>query len=198
MGLINTTVIGLVGFKQHGKGEVARALVEERGYTPVKFATPLKQALRAILHSAGLDEATIERMIEGDLKEVPSPVLGGRTPRYAMITLGTEWGRDMMASDLWTGIANHKIIDLLLQGKRVVIDDVRYPNELAVIKSLGGSIIRVHRIGYVVDTEHESERNVPSLSRDAVGVIFNEGGIDELRAGTLRLIDELLHQEVRR
>ena len=48
-----------------------------------------------MLYQLGLGEAHIE----GALKEVPCELLGGKTPRYAMQTLGTEWGRDTDQQD---------------------------------------------------------------------------------------------------
>jgi hypothetical protein len=45
------------------------------------------------LHAQGVPSDTIERMVDGDLKEVATPHLGGATPRRAMQTLGRGWGR---------------------------------------------------------------------------------------------------------
>jgi hypothetical protein len=44
-----------------------------------------------------------------------------------MITLGTEWGRDLVHADIWTRLwaARAECFPL------VVADDVRFPNEVA-------------------------------------------------------------------
>lgn len=191
MSLLQCCVIALVGYKQHGKGEVARALVEREGYVLVKFADPLKQMLRAMLRSAGIDEATIERMIEGDLKEEPCDAFSGRSPRFAMLTLGTEWGRHLMSMDLWINIARLKVISILKQGRQVVIDDCRFPNELALVGEFEGSIIRVHRTMHPVDYSHESERYVPELSRNAAATIFNDGTVEQLRTQAIDTLNAL-------
>jgi hypothetical protein len=78
-------LIALTGYAGSGKSTLADILACEHGFTVVKFAGPLKAMLRAL----GLDE----REIEGDLKEQPCQLLAGHTPRRAMQTLGTEWGR---------------------------------------------------------------------------------------------------------
>jgi hypothetical protein len=63
----------------------------------IKFAEPLKAMLDTYLSYARASMRThIERMIDGDLKEWRPAVFGGRSARYAMQTLGTEWGRQMM------------------------------------------------------------------------------------------------------
>ena len=46
--------------------------------------------LRKLLACQGADAEMIRRMIDGDLKEAPTPLLEGRTPRHAMQTLGTD------------------------------------------------------------------------------------------------------------
>jgi hypothetical protein len=94
-------IVGLSGLAGSGKSVVADALVRELGFTRVKFADPLKNMLRRMLADMGHTAEDIERHLEGDLKEVPMPELGV-TPRHMMITLGTEWGRDLVHPEIWT------------------------------------------------------------------------------------------------
>jgi hypothetical protein len=165
-----SALIGLVGYAGSGKSTAAERMVERLGYARVKFADPLKQALRAILRSAGVDEKTIERMIEGDLKEVPAAELCGRTPRYAMLTLGTEWGRGLMATNFWIHLFVTRVDRLRNQGHSIVVDDARFPNEFEAIRDLGGMLIKVMRPGLVPDLSHESEQHVESAKPDYVVV----------------------------
>ncbi|MFK4535409.1 hypothetical protein ABIA00_003592 [Bradyrhizobium ottawaense] len=46
--------------------------------------------LRAYPHYRRCDEATIERMIDGDLKEQPLPWLSGKSPRHGKEGLDVE------------------------------------------------------------------------------------------------------------
>ena len=116
--------IALCGPAGAGKSTVAAFLEREAGCTRHRFAKPLKDMLRAI----GLTE----REIEGDLKEVPCPALMGRTPRHALVTLGTEWGRDLIHPDLWVN-AWHRT----LPAGNVVTEDLRFRNEWAAASAAG-------------------------------------------------------------
>jgi chloramphenicol 3-O-phosphotransferase len=120
------------GLKFAGKSRVAERLMEGHGFVRVKMADPLKNMIRSLLRDAGIDVETIERCVEGDLKEVPLDVLCGHTTRHAMMMLGNEW-RDLLDSELWVQIAAAKIRSLLSQGIDVVVDDIRYPKELAIL-----------------------------------------------------------------
>lgn len=153
-------LIGLSGPAGAGKSTAARVL-RRHGWARVKFAGPLKAMLRAMLTEAGVPPSEIRRMIEGDLKETPQPILGGRTPRHAMQTLGTEWGRSCMAADLWVTLAAARIAGLLAAGRNVVVDDVRFANEAALIRSMGGRVVLIDRPGVTPVGTHASEAGVP-------------------------------------
>lgn len=129
---MNPRLILVHGLKFSGKSSIAERLMGDYGYVRVKMADPLKNMLRSLLRDAGIDDVTIERCIEGDLKEAPLDVLCGHTPRHAMITLGNEW-RDMLDNKLWSYIARGKISDLLAKGQKVIVDDIRYPFELETL-----------------------------------------------------------------
>ena len=94
-------LIGICGLKWNGKTTSAMYLKQRHDFVHTKFAMPLKNMLRSMWRSVGLDEETIERKIEGDLKEVPCEFLNGHTPVHAMQTLGTEWGRVCISPTLW-------------------------------------------------------------------------------------------------
>lgn len=152
------TLVGLVGRKGSGK-DTAAVLLLEQGFENVKFAGALKGMIRTLLAYQGADEETIERMIEGDLKEVPTDYLGGKTPRFAMQTLGTEWGRDLIGTDFWIGTTMRRA-----EGKRAVITDVRFPNEAAAIEAAGGTLIGVNAEWIKpVEGEHESEALIDKI-----------------------------------
>lgn len=165
-------VIAFTGKAGAGKSTAADHLIAEHGFARIKFARALKEMLRTFLRYRGVNEVTIERMVEGDLKEVPSPHLNGRTPRYAMVTLGTEWGRDLIHPDLWVDTER----DHLPSEGRFVCDDCRFPNEREMIKSVGGSVVQVVRAGLVEGT-HESEMH--QLAADYV--LINTGTIADLK-----------------
>jgi hypothetical protein len=167
---MNPSLILIHGLKYSGKSTIADRLMNDYSYVRVKLADPLKNMLRSLLRDAGIDGVTIERCLEGDLKEVPLEVLCGRTPRHAMMTLGNEW-RDLLDNKLWSYIAKGKIKDLLAKGKRVVVDDIRYPFELDILGELGATRWAVTRGNLHFEPfgedRHPSERPMPVANFNA-------------------------------
>lgn len=182
-------IVGFCGAIGAGKTTAALRLTSAHGFTRVRFAQPLKSALRGLLASAGVPEAEAVRMVDGDLKEAPSAALCGRTPRHAMQTLGTEWGRDCIGPDFWASIWQGAARAILAAGGRVVVDDLRFPNEEKALRALGGALIRIDRAGVGAST-HASEGQ--PLAPDAT--LANDGDIDALRlnvdAAVLPLIEQ--------
>lgn len=151
-------LIAFTGPAGCGKSTAAEALVE-MGWARVKFADPLKNMLRALYYSCGIeDTAFIEARIEGEMKEEPDPLLRGRTPRWALQTLGTEWGRNLISEDLWTAAWRNKVNGLLAEGVDVVADDCRFPNEAEAVRRLGGKVVQILGRCAGIGGRHASER----------------------------------------
>lgn len=125
-------VIALCGLAGSGKSTVAAYLEDRFGYRRVRMAGPLKAMMRAI----GLGDAEIE----GDLKEKPCALLQGKTPRFALQRLGTEWGRELIGENFWTGLWQRTAFDVLDHGGRVVCEDCRFPNEERAIYQAKGVV----------------------------------------------------------
>jgi hypothetical protein len=142
------TVIALTGLAGSGKSTASKYLVEKHGYQLVKFAGPLKDMLRAI----GLSEA----QIEGELKEEPCEWLQGATPRHAMQTLGTQWGRDCIGRSFWIELWVRRVNQIIAEAGRVVVDDCRFHNEADEVRKLGGVVWRLVGRGGIAGS-HESE-----------------------------------------
>jgi hypothetical protein len=172
-------VIGLNGLRGSGKSTVAEHLISAHGFVRVKFA----QGLKDMLHAIGLND----RHIEGDLKEVPCDLLCGKTPRHAMQTLGTEWGRALIGKELWQHIGIAKVKTHWEQGRhRVIIDDARFENECTAIRQMGGAIWRVlrHPAPMRADADlHASEVDQSHIEYDVL--LRNDGAIKDL----IRLVD---------
>lgn len=139
-------LIAFTGLAGAGKSTAALHLVNVHGFTRIRFAGPLKAMMAAL----GLSAAEID----GHLKESPCELLGGKTPRFAMQTIGTEWGRDLIASDLWIRAFNAA---LARTPGNVVIDDCRFPNEADAVLSAGGILVRIERPGAGTTSIHSSE-----------------------------------------
>lgn len=157
-------VIALTGLAGSGKSTASKYLVEKHGYQLVKFAGPLKDMLRAI----GLSEA----QIEGGLKEEPCEWLQGATPRHAMQTLGTQWGRACIGPSFWIELWVRRVNQIVAEGGRVVVDDCRFPNEADEVRKLGGVVWRlVGRGGIAGSHESESGCGRPDMDIHNTGVI---------------------------
>ena len=170
-------LVGLVGLKGNGKSEVAKFLERALGFRRTRFADTLKEMLAVLLAAQGLSDEDIERMIDGDLKEEPSSYLGNKTPTYAMQTLGTEWGRDLIDYDMWLNITMNQITRTINDGHSVVVDDVRFKNEYDLVRGLGGYIINIVGRSAVVQ-DHVSEKFSWLDHVDAT--ISNTGTLDQL------------------
>ena len=147
-------LIALTGPAGCGKSTAAHRLGAWNlgGFHRVRFAGPLKAALRAI----GLTEA----QVDGDEKEIPCDLLCGKTPRHAMQTLGVEWGRTHIGADLWARAAMAQAEALRASGRPVVIDDCRFDNEAAAVAAAGGHVIYLTNRRAEGVPEHASERGV--------------------------------------
>lgn len=158
-------IIGICGPARAGKDTIARTLMS-MGYVKDSFAAPIRQFVASI---CGLTLEQLELV-----KDFPSDALNGKTPRYAMQTLGTEWGRKMLAQDLWINYLMRRST-----GQRLVVPDIRFENEAQAILNNGGLILKVVRPGVeIVESTHSSEAGIPD---NLVGHTFvNDKGIEEL------------------
>lgn len=170
-----TFLIGLTGNAGHGKDTV-RAMLEDQGFVGLAFADPIRQMIRELLDSTGLDNAYMD---ERALKETAIPGLGVSYRRMAQ-TLGTEWGR-ALHPDIWLRLAAVFIdscVDADTTNTHFVISDVRFPNEAAWVRERGGAIWRVVRPGVDPVSAHASEAEIELITPDLV--IDNSGDLDYL------------------
>ena len=182
-----TILIGLTGYARSGKSTVARILRERDDFAEASFAAPIREMACAIL---GVNLARLD-----EIKSEPQAVLGGKTPRYLMQTLGTEWGREMIDPDLWVKACMARVAGSRRYGNPVVISDVRFPNEAEAIRKARGVIWRVVRPGTGA-TEHSSETSMDAIAAD--DTIANIGTVQLLTEGVLAALERLVAERTRR
>ena len=135
---------GLIG---SGKGTVADILIDQYNFKKISFADKLKDAVSEMFEWP-------RQMVEGvtpqsrDWRERPDPFWSdeiGRniTPRHVLQVFGTECMRHGFFDGVWVSLVKKKIQDN--PAINWVLPDTRFPNEVNMIKSIGGSVWRVKR-----------------------------------------------------
>jgi hypothetical protein len=171
-------LIAFTGRAGSGKSTAAQALVDRDGYIRCSFAQPIKDMVKAM----GISYA---EMTDAKIKNMPNPDYGDKSPRYIMQTLGTEWGRNMIDPDIWINVWRRKLPPRAIYN--IVVDDCRFENEVQIVKTLGGIVIKVNRISANTTVTHHSEV-VPGYYD---GVINNEGDIANLKRLAIETADAL-------
>lgn len=165
-------VVGLAGPAGSGKDTVADMLViYHRPAIKLAFSDPLKEACSAIFgwHKQAMEDRT--------LKEEVDPQFGV-SPRYAMQTLGTEWGRQTVTEDLWLKVMQKRLAKARREQHRmVVIPGVRFPNEVELVHSFGGTVAWVENPTVEPVNPHVSEQ----LDRELTDCLIpNLGDLQDL------------------
>ncbi len=175
----NVRIIGLCGRKQSGKTTAAETICARFPQSQHdSFAAPLRDCVAAILGY------TLEEL--NDKKEEPVKWLSGVTPRTMMQTLGTEWGRSMIHNQLWVRSLQRRVENAV---GYVVISDVRFTNEAAAIRAVGGIVVEIVRDGVVTTDTHVSEQ---PLSRQLIDAsVMNNDTIFRFRDSIWQLCDDV-------
>jgi len=159
-------LIGLVGAAQTGKSTIAKSLVDNHGFVRHAFM----DALKAMLIKAGM--CTYEECYTRKTKQ----------SRWLMQKIGTEIFIEQIDPLFWVRQTEKKLKELLENGSIIVVDDIRRPNEAAVIRKFGGILARTVREDFVDETageEHESERYVHQIPVDFV-ISAKSGDVERL------------------
>lgn len=123
------------GDARPGCCHIARVLLREQGAGWVAQVLPhFGPAKRAEALAA------LSQWLEGCLRQ------DGLTPRYALQTLGTEWGR-VQDLDMWIKFAERDAAKRGLAGY-AIIPDCRFLNEGSFLQSQGAPLLEVLRPGF--------------------------------------------------
>lgn len=162
-------LVGLTGYKGKiagvGKDTAALYLTAHHAaqFRAIAFADPIRDAMLAIF---GWDRSYFEHPKKNEI----DPRFN-ISPRKAMQTLGTEWGRNLINTDLWLILAGARAAPMLGAGFDVLVTDVRFDNEADWIRSEGGVIWHIDRAlaaGVGGEEGHKSEAGVAFKKGDYV------------------------------
>ena len=209
-------IIGVCGLKGAGKDTIGDIICKnDDSFVKMSFADTLKD-ITAILMGWDrelLQGSTIEsREWREKADDYWSDKFGKMiTPRIILQELGTNVLRNQFLQSIWVDSLQKKLMEM---DKNVVITDVRFPNEIDMIKELGGTIYRVERgelpkwyytvnnlrltampdanIPYIVeglDKIHESEWKWIGYDRPE-HIFKNDGTIEDLEKEVLEKMGE--------
>ena len=192
-------IIGICGLIGSGKGTVADILVDQ-GFTKVSFADKLKDGVSTIF---GWDR----NLLEGDTdesrqwREQPDDFWSNETkmevtPRLVLQLFGTDCMRNGFDDGVWVSLLKKTILE---NPGNYVIPDVRFENEINMIRDIGGEIWWTKRgdnpewwSKAVLDTQtgsnfmadediHPSEWKWANTNDKFDEIIYNESTLVELR-----------------
>lgn len=161
-------LIGLSGYARSGKDTLGRILCDEYGYARYAFADKVRDLaaaastdVRNLAETYGWEAAKTEPLVRLFLQD---------------IGLGC---REVFGPDVWV----NALFDQPLP-ERVVITDVRFPNEADRVRAQGGQVWRIIRPGTAPVNDHPSETALDLYPFDRI--ITNDGTVEDLRLKVLR------------
>jgi hypothetical protein len=175
-----------------GKSTVSSMLTEQLFGMTISFAAPFYDfivQIAAPFLPGGAHEARAWLLDERkDCKVIPEL---GVTLRFLLQSIGTHWGRRHVHNELWTMIAEKKA-QKALKSYSVIFDDMRFPDEYAMVKRNGGKNIRIIRPGRVVGDTSIGEGLLDRLTFDYT--ILNDGSLTDLRQTVGEVAEDLKAQ----
>lgn len=164
-------IIGFCGKKGSGKTYFSNYLVKKFKFHLLSFATPLKEATKIIFN------LTDDEVKNPNKKEIIIPRLNA-SPRQLMQWMGTEVMRENFnktfnyQGSIWVDNVKEQIKSLLSKDEHmnIVIDDVRFQNEIDMIHELGGIVIQIKLIDNIINetSYHPSENQKLSFDYDMI------------------------------
>lgn len=183
-------IVGIAGLAGSGKDTFAKYLLEEaadRGWSAAtfSFADPMKRFVAEVF-----DWAYADLVGPSELRERPDPRYRRAdgellTPRFALQTLGTEWGRNCYPN-VWVDLTIRQVeqasIDL------AIITDCRFLNEATAVVRAGGKVVQIARPGIAAGTHPSEAEQRTSAFQSLATIISNEGSLDDLRRAAQRFL----------
>lgn len=150
-----------------------------------KRLTPQQSALSLLCKTAG---------VTYDLNAVTEPNYPHSKQRSLLQWWGTEFRR---AEDPNYWVNKWRDAVAASDADVILTTDLRFPNELEMVKSVGGTTIKFDRIGYVGLPEeaaaHVSENALNDAKFDH-NCTVNDGDLDTLYWKALHVFDYIMHQ----
>ncbi len=185
-------VIGIAGKKRSGKDTVAQMLIhcaETAGIKATRraLADALKEECAAMVSerlggSKSIEDIFVEMNTDG-VKE-----------RYRLLLQwwGTEFKRGMVSDTYWVDTLREWILtNCNTDREMVLIPDIRFPNEVEMVKQLGGIVIQVQRPGIDTGDGHASEKALDDFT-DWDTIVLNDSDLESLTSVISKFFATLL------
>lgn len=201
-------IIGFAGKAASGKTTAAQSLAPllDRETLIVPMAKVLRDEVEEFLRAVGADEFV--PLLYGDQTDklrvfyvdearavLPCPQwpdfvsehreiqdragLTAVTVRRILQWWGTEYRR-AQDPDYWTKAWDRKISEYDLGVVHILVDDVRFMNELIMLRNLEARMIKIERPGFAAAGDHASETSLDDY-HDWCLVLENDGTLDEFK-----------------
>lgn len=179
-------ILGIIGAKRSGKDTFASRLVANHEFTRVAYADALKGAaydMNPYLGADGLRLAELVDSIGWEAAKSNSEV------RRLLQALGVAM-RDNVSESVWTDVVGDALSAAASTGGRVVVTDVRFPNEVDQVRAVGGAIVRIIRPRVDRDAAdlHVSERALDNTRSDFT--VYNDSSLDYLFTQADQIVDK--------
>lgn len=206
-------IIGVSGFSGSGKDTVADSICKDPSFIKLALADGIKRICYDVFdfsYEQLWGPSAARNMPD---KRYPREE-GFLTPRHALQTLGTEWGRACY-EDVWVKLAIRLSKKLLgsdqyrysqVQGvipigdlgpvtirKGIVVTDCRFKNEMAQLRFAGAKLVRVRRTGLDAPPyDHPSETEQATIPDSFFDYVFqNDGSLADLPFKCAAMLKEL-------
>lgn len=188
-------IIGFAGKMRSGKGVASHCLRDHYGYVYVEMADKLKEICVELTGLKSVEELDSYKNNDKEISLIFHRVLCERTSKLTDVPIGfiiencfekkittvrellQFIGTDVLRKYDPQWHIKHtveKITKLIDEGKRVVVADVRFPNEKLAIESIGGEVYYIKMDEYNIASTHSSENSLCLEDFDSEHIIYND------------------------
>ena len=163
-------IIGLIGPMGSGKTAIAHLLEEKLNGLLFSYADPLREILQIMIGNS----YSLNRLAPHEKNTKILPVIN-TTYRKFMTSFGTDYAREVLGDNVWLNHMSSRLELAEKQGaKFVIIDDIRFLNELELIAAKNALSVFINRNAlqsYYNKIKHSSDSEFANhkselLSRD--------------------------------
>ena len=185
---MSLNLICLIGNIGVGKSTVCEIFIQN-GYDELTFAGPVKE-IGMIL---GFEKQELYGTQEDKLEKNKFWGVSGREfmQKFATdimrneLTKHINMNMDGNGKTIWVRLCEKNIISKLKENKKIIVSDGRFPDEIDMIKKLGGKIIKIERNNNY-DITHLSESYINKIKSDII--IENNQSFEDLKNKIKNLI----------